>query len=180
MTSTTLAESDPAPRPKRRSFSPEYKLRIVAEYEAAPKNEKGARSCAASACTTRTSKEWRAARDAGALEKLVDKRASPARPKKSDAEVENEKLRRQVERSAPAGAAERHSIWARGGFGTGRVNRARSARPRPSRILSRSWADCCVVCWSSIRSRIGRVPCGQRTPSGGDHGHRSQEEHGCG
>ncbi|WP_162833382.1 hypothetical protein [Streptomyces sp. CB09001] len=42
MTSTNPAESDPAPRPKRRSFSPEYKLRIVAEYDAAPKNEKGA------------------------------------------------------------------------------------------------------------------------------------------
>jgi hypothetical protein len=42
MTSTTLAEPDPAPRPKRRSFSPEYKLRIVAEYDAVPKNEKGA------------------------------------------------------------------------------------------------------------------------------------------
>jgi len=36
MTSTNPAESDPAPRPKRRSFSPEYKLRIGAEYDAAP------------------------------------------------------------------------------------------------------------------------------------------------
>ena len=42
--------------------------------------------------------EWRAARDAGALEKLVDRRTSAARPKKSAAEVENEKLRRRVER----------------------------------------------------------------------------------
>ncbi|MFJ1547604.1 hypothetical protein [Streptomyces sp. NPDC088246] len=42
MTSTKPAGSDPAPRPKRRTFSPEYKLRIVAEYDAAPKNEKGA------------------------------------------------------------------------------------------------------------------------------------------
>ena len=36
MTSTTPAGSDPAPWPKRRTFSPEYKLRIVAEYDAAP------------------------------------------------------------------------------------------------------------------------------------------------
>ncbi|MBC9724751.1 hypothetical protein [Streptomyces sp. TRM68367] len=43
-------------------------------------------------------KEWRAARDAGALESLVDRRTSPARTKKSAAEVENEKLRQQVER----------------------------------------------------------------------------------
>ncbi|MCL7365024.1 hypothetical protein [Streptomyces ardesiacus] len=39
-----------------------------------------------------------AARDAGALEKLVDQCTSPARPKGSAAEAENEKLRRQVER----------------------------------------------------------------------------------
>ncbi|MFB6787156.1 hypothetical protein ACFCWT_10775 [Streptomyces olivaceus] len=32
------------------------------------------------------------------LEKLVDQRTGPARPKKSAAEAENEKLRRQVER----------------------------------------------------------------------------------
>ncbi|MFE0701484.1 MULTISPECIES: hypothetical protein [Streptomyces] len=32
------------------------------------------------------------------MENLVDRRTSPARPKKSAAEVENEKLRRQVER----------------------------------------------------------------------------------
>ncbi|MGW2564300.1 hypothetical protein ACWCXB_34885 [Streptomyces sp. NPDC001514] len=34
--------SDPAPRPKRRTFSAQYKLRIVAEYDAAPTGEKGA------------------------------------------------------------------------------------------------------------------------------------------
>jgi hypothetical protein len=45
MTSTNgpIAESgDPAPRPVRRRFSAEYKLRIVAEYDAAPTGEKGA------------------------------------------------------------------------------------------------------------------------------------------
>ncbi|MGY5011928.1 hypothetical protein ACWCY6_28225 [Streptomyces sp. 900105755] len=42
MTSTKPAGSDPVPRPKRRTFSPEYKLRIVAEYDAALNNEKGA------------------------------------------------------------------------------------------------------------------------------------------
>jgi hypothetical protein len=42
MTSTKPAGSDPAPRPKRRTFSPEYRLRIVDEHDAAPKNEKGA------------------------------------------------------------------------------------------------------------------------------------------
>ncbi|WP_103533419.1 hypothetical protein [Streptomyces sp. SM11] len=42
MTSTNPAGPDPAARPKRRTFSPEYKLRIVAKYDAAPRNEKGA------------------------------------------------------------------------------------------------------------------------------------------
>ena len=44
MASTTprSSGSDPAPRPKRRTFSAEYKLRIVAEYDAAPAGKKGA------------------------------------------------------------------------------------------------------------------------------------------
>ncbi len=97
MASTDPAERDPAPQPKRRTFSPEYKLRIVAEYDAAPRNEKGAVLRRERLYHSHVT-EWRAARDAGALEKLVDHRTSPARPKKSTTEVENEKLRQQVER----------------------------------------------------------------------------------
>jgi len=89
--------TDPASRPKRRTFSPEYKLRIVAEYDTAPPGEKGA--------VLRRERlyhshiiEWRQARDAGALENLVDRRTSSVRPKKSQAEVDNERLRRKVER----------------------------------------------------------------------------------
>ena len=37
---------DPAPRPTRRTFTAEYKARIVAEYEAAPHGEKSAVSAA--------------------------------------------------------------------------------------------------------------------------------------
>jgi transposase-like protein len=33
---------DPAPRPARRSFTAEYKAKVVAEYEAAPRGEKSA------------------------------------------------------------------------------------------------------------------------------------------
>ncbi|QNE77541.1 transposase [Streptomyces finlayi] len=97
MTSTKPAGSDPAPRPKRRSFSPEYKLRIVAECDGAPRNEKGAVLRRERLYHSHV-KEWRAARDAGALENLVDRRTGPARVKKSATEVENEKLRQQVER----------------------------------------------------------------------------------
>jgi transposase len=39
---TTDPEHNPAPRPKRRTFPAEYKLRIVAEYDAAPTGEKDA------------------------------------------------------------------------------------------------------------------------------------------
>ncbi|MEV6478236.1 hypothetical protein [Streptomyces sp. NPDC051657] len=97
MTSTEPAGSDPAPRPKRRTLTSEYKLRIVAEYDAAPRNEKGAVLCRDRLYHSHV-KEWRTARDAGAVENLVDRRTSPARTKKSAAEVENEKLRQQVAR----------------------------------------------------------------------------------
>jgi hypothetical protein len=94
MPSTEPVGSDPAPRPKRRTFTSECKLRIVAEYDAAARNEKGAVLRRERLYHSHV-KEWRAARDAGAL---VDRRTSPARAKKSAAEVENEKLRAQVER----------------------------------------------------------------------------------
>ncbi|WP_149828514.1 transposase [Streptomyces tailanensis] len=97
MISTKTAGSDPAPRPKRRTFSPEYKLRIVAEHDATPKNEKGAIARSEQLHHSHV-KEWWAVRDAGALEKMVDKRTSLARPKNSDAEAEGEKLRRQAQR----------------------------------------------------------------------------------
>jgi hypothetical protein len=97
MASTEPAGSDPAPRPKRRTFTSEYKLRIVAGYDAAPRNEKGAVLRRERLYHSHV-KEWRAARDARALDNLVDRRTSPARAKKSAAEVENEKLRQRVAR----------------------------------------------------------------------------------
>lgn len=97
MTSRKPPAIDPAAKPKRRTFGAEYKLRMVAEYDAAPAGEKGA--------VLRRERlyhshiiEWRQARDAGALEHLVDRRSSAVRPKKSQAEIDNEKLRRRVER----------------------------------------------------------------------------------
>jgi transposase len=97
MASTTDPEQDPAPRPKRRTFPAEYKLRIVAEYDAAPNGEKGA--------ILRRERlyhshiiEWRAARDAGAMATLVDRRTSEARPKKAAEQAELERLRKKVSR----------------------------------------------------------------------------------
>ncbi|KIE23163.1 transposase [Streptomyces sp. MUSC 125] len=97
MSRTNSSEQVPAPRPKRRRFSAEYKLRIVAEYDAAPAGDKGAILRRERLYHSHVI-EWRQARDAGALEKLTDHRTSPTRPKKHPAEAENDKLRRQVER----------------------------------------------------------------------------------
>ncbi|MGW2370508.1 hypothetical protein ACWCZ5_33990 [Streptomyces sp. NPDC001667] len=96
MTSENTPAIDPAAKPRRRTFSPEYKLRIVAEYDAAPKGEKGAVLRRERLYDSHV-KEWRAARDAGALDALADRRTAGVRPKKSAAELENEKLRRHIE-----------------------------------------------------------------------------------
>jgi transposase-like protein len=100
MASTSTPSSsgpDPAPRPKRRTFSAEYKLRLVAEYDAAPAGEKGA--------ILRRERlyhshiiEWRQAREAGALDGLADRRTSAVRPKKAAEQAELERLRKKVAR----------------------------------------------------------------------------------
>jgi transposase len=90
-----VPESDPAARPRRRSFSAEYKLAILAEYEAAPEGEKGVvlrREGLYSSHVT----EWRQARDAGALGALEARTRQSGR---HPAEVELEKLRRRHERT---------------------------------------------------------------------------------
>ncbi|MFV2199099.1 hypothetical protein [Nocardiopsis sp. LOL_012] len=93
---TSQDTTDPAPRPKRGTFTAEYKLRIIAEHEA---------------CTTGTERgallrrerlyhshivEWKNARDTGALTALTDRRTSSARSKKHPAEVEADRLRARI------------------------------------------------------------------------------------
>ncbi|KIQ65539.1 transposase [Kitasatospora griseola] len=95
MASTT--SPDPAPKPKRRTFSPEYKLRIVAEYDAAPNGEKGAILRRERLYRSHII-EWRQARDVGAMTTLTDRRTSPARPKKAAEQAELERLRKKVDR----------------------------------------------------------------------------------
>src|SRR5258707_4491860 len=89
MTSTEPVGSDPAPRPKRRTFTSEYKLRIVAEYDAAPRNEKGAVLRRERLFHSHVT-EWRAAPDAGALGELVDPRASAGPAPEAAAGAEDE------------------------------------------------------------------------------------------
>jgi transposase len=90
-----VADDDPAARPRRRVFSAEYKLAILAEYDAAPEGVKGSilrREGLYSSHVT----EWRKARDAGALDALETR---TRQPKRHPAEVELEKLRRRHERT---------------------------------------------------------------------------------
>ncbi len=86
---------DPAARPKRRSFTAEYKAEILAEYDAYPKGseERGAIVRREGLYSSHLA-EWRKAADAGAREGLA--RQSPKR--RSREEIELEKLRRQNER----------------------------------------------------------------------------------
>src|SRR6266550_795083 len=86
--------ADPAPRPSRRAFSPEYKLAIVAEYENAPNGEKGAVLRREGLYSSHII-EWARARDAGALIGGPAESVTPAkRVKKTAEQVELEKLRR--------------------------------------------------------------------------------------
>jgi transposase len=90
-----MDESDPAARPRRRSFTAEYKERILDEYDALPagSTERGALLRREGLYTSHIA-EWRKARDAGAREGLAPR----AKPRRSPEQVELEKLRRKNER----------------------------------------------------------------------------------
>lgn len=89
-------EPDRAARPRRRSFTAEYKARIVDEYDALPagSTERGALLRREGLYTSHIS-EWRKARDAGARDGLAPK---PTKARRSPEQVELEKLRRRNER----------------------------------------------------------------------------------
>jgi transposase len=86
---------DPAAKPKRRQFSAEYKLAILAEYERlADPGAKGALLRREGLYSSHIV-EWRRARDAGALRELAPK----SRPAGRSAEqVELDRARRKIER----------------------------------------------------------------------------------
>jgi len=88
-------EPDPAARPRRRTFTGEYKERILDEYDALPagSTERGALLRREGLYTSHIA-EWRKARDAGARVGLAPK----AKPRRSAERVELEKLRRRNER----------------------------------------------------------------------------------
>lgn len=86
---------DPAARPRRRSFTAEYKAEVLAEYDSWPKGseERGAILRREGLYSSHIA-EWRKQADAGAREGLARK----AKKRRSAEEVELEKLRRQNER----------------------------------------------------------------------------------
>jgi transposase-like protein len=88
-------EPDPAARPRRRSFTAEYKERVLDEYDALPAGspERGALLRREGLYTSHIA-EWRKAREAGAREGLAPR----PRPKRTPEQIELEMLRRRNER----------------------------------------------------------------------------------
>jgi transposase len=88
-------EPDPAARPRRRSFTAEYKERVLAEYDALPtgSTERGALLRREGLYTSHLA-EWRKARAVGARDGLAPR----AKARRSPEQVELEKLRRKTER----------------------------------------------------------------------------------
>lgn len=88
-------EPDPAARPRRRTFTAEYKARILDEYDALPhgSEERGGLLRREGLYTSHLA-EWRKARDAGARDGLAPK----AKARRSPEQVELDKLRRKAER----------------------------------------------------------------------------------
>ena len=86
--------NDPAPRPRRRQFSAEYKLGILDEYDRL--TDPGAKGALLRREGLYSSHivEWRRARDTGALKELGPKPRSHRTPE----QVEIERLRRRNER----------------------------------------------------------------------------------
>jgi len=95
---------DPAARPVRRSFTAEYRARVVAEYEAAPHGQKAAVLRREGLYQSQI-REWAAARDAlgrGAPAPRRPHRARPASGRKDDPgrlRAENQRLTRELARS---------------------------------------------------------------------------------
>ena len=89
-------DADPGARPRRRVFTAEYKLAILAEYDAAEADGSKGSILRREGLHSSHIVEWRRARDAGALEAM--RSATPGRGKRPAAEVELARLRRRNER----------------------------------------------------------------------------------
>ena len=95
MTSKPHENPDPDARPQRRTFTAEFKARILDEYESAP-------DAAARGAILRRERlygshilDWRKARDAGAAAGLTDRRQAAARAAKKAENAELARLQRE-------------------------------------------------------------------------------------
>jgi transposase len=84
-------EHDPAAKPRRRTFTAAKKLELLAEYDAADRDGKGALLRREAIYTSHIS-EWRKARDRGTLH------APATRRRKTAEQVELERLRKRNEK----------------------------------------------------------------------------------
>ncbi|MCA1701013.1 MAG: transposase [Actinobacteria bacterium] len=91
-----MDEHDPAARPRRRTFTADYKARIVEEYDRLPagSEQRGALLRKEGLYTSHIA-EWRKARDAGAMQGLT---ATGRKPKRTPEQLELDRLRRRNER----------------------------------------------------------------------------------
>jgi transposase-like protein len=94
MPDKTGAEDGLDARPTRRTFTAEYKARILAEYEAATGDGEKSALLRRERLYYSHIIDWRKARDAGVAAGLVDRRQSARRAKRSAESVELERLRR--------------------------------------------------------------------------------------
>lgn len=96
---TVAAPDGPrAGRPRRRTFTAEYKMRVLEEYENAPDPQHRNALLRREGIYTSTISEWRRARDSAASGVIAEKK--PGRPARSAAETENERLRKENEKLA--------------------------------------------------------------------------------
>lgn len=85
-----VPENDPATRPKKRRFTPEYKLQILEQLDGMSDPSARAALVRREGLYSSHIAEWRKARDAGALEGL----AAKGRHRRSPEQIEIERLRR--------------------------------------------------------------------------------------
>ena len=87
-----------ASRPKRRTFTWEYKMRILDQYESASTPQERNALLRREGLYSNSISEWRKARDSAASASAAEKR--PGRPGKHAGDGENERLRRENEKLA--------------------------------------------------------------------------------
>lgn len=83
-------------RARRRTFTAQYKLEMLAAYDAAPEGEKGALLRREGLYSSHIV-EWRRARDAGALAGLAASRGRPRRDTRDDRIARLEREKRELE-----------------------------------------------------------------------------------